>query len=146
MAIEINGKTYRNLQEQVYENTKDIEELSRDVLRQYRHKITLSWEDDGEEPDYKKVYFEWFSSRRDEYTLETFKEDIVGHIHKIEFAKYEDGNNNIPNGAILTKSITIGVDSVNDLQVFSTIYRLYDSLDTEVSTNFTATYLEDNLE
>lgn len=39
MSYEINGKVYRNIQEQVYENTKDINELSK-LLANKQNKLT----------------------------------------------------------------------------------------------------------
>lgn len=62
MAIEIDGKIYRNLQEQVAANTKDIAELKKGdskeltVYKKYTHNISVRFTDNGQtEPSFAVV-------------------------------------------------------------------------------------------
>ena len=150
MAIEINGKIYRNLQEQVAENQKDIEDIKETINCRYKHSITLEWESDGEEPDYKILIFELLDESKTPFTLETLYDKIKSRgsrITRIEFAKYEEGNNYEPYGAFMANTALLYINVQTDkLNASVNFYRLYDSLDAAENVIFEPNGIIDRVE
>lgn len=167
--LKIGNKTYRNLQEQVAKNMEDIDEIKKAMPVPYNeyytkeeiesklseieskilklHRIVLHWEDDGEEPDYKKVYIEYWSTKNDEYTLEEFKAEIANKdFDSYTAIRYEYGNNNNPNSGIITERINIYINGLTGDLIIAVDYRdSDDSFIYENDASFTPTSLIDYL-
>jgi len=160
--LKIRNKTYRNLQEQVAKNMEDIEEIKKAMPIPYNeyynkteidskilklHRIVLDWEDEGEEPDYKKVYIEYWSNKNDEYTLEEFKAAIANKAFDSYTAiRYEYGNNNNPNSGIITERVYISISALTGDLFVSVEYRdNAESFDYKDETSFTPTSITDYL-
>lgn len=148
--ININGKEYRNIQEQVEKNQEDIEDIKETINCRYKHSITLEWEGDGEEPDYKILIFDLLDESKTPFTLETLYNKIKSRgslLTRIEFAKYEEGNNNNPYGAFLTNTALLYINAQTDkLNASVNFYRLYDSLDTDENVIFEPNGIIDRVE
>lgn len=148
--ININGKEYRNIQEQVEKNMDDIQDIKETINCRYKHSITLEWESDGEEPDYKILIFELLDESKTPFTLETLYNKIKARgsrLTRIEFAKYEEGNNNNPYGAFLTNVALLYINAQTDkLNASVNFYRLYDSLDTAENVIFEPNGIIDRVE
>lgn len=166
--LKIGKKTYRNQQEQVAKNMEDIEEIKKAMPIPYNeyynktevynkaevdskilklHRIVIAWHDDGEEPDYKKVYIEYWSTKNDEYTLEEFKAEIANkNFDSYTAIRYEYGNNNNPNSGIITERIYIYISELTGDLIISVDYRdSDDSFVYENDVSFTPTSLIDYL-
>lgn len=146
--ININGKEYRNIQEQVEKNKEDIENIKETINCRYKHSITLEWEGDGEEPDYKILIFDLLDESKTPFTLETLYNKIKSRgLTRIKFAKYEEGNNNNPYGAFLTNTALLYINAQTDkLNASVNFYRLYDSLDTAENVIFEPNGIIDRVE
>lgn len=167
--LKIGNKIYRNLQEQVAKNMEDIEEIKKAMPIPYNeyytkeeidsklseidskilklHRIVLDWEDEGEEPDYKKVYIEYWSTKNEEYTLEEFKAAIANKDFDSNTAiRYEYGNDRQPNSAIITERVYISISALTGDIFVSVDYRdSVDSFDYKNDTSFTPTSITDYL-
>lgn len=137
--LKIGKKIYRNQQEQVAKNMEDIEEIKKAMPIPYNeyynkteidskilklHRIVLSWYDDGEEPDYKIVYIEYWSTKNEEYTLEEFKAAIANkEFDSYTSIRYEYGNDNQPNSAIITNRVYIMISQLTEELTIFAYYR-----------------------
>ena len=102
MAVIIDGKVYRNLQEQVLANTRNIENITKDKSKMaiYVHKI--SWKYMTDTPN---VYLSYLSTKSTPYSSMA---DIFSHKNETslslsEVAEYEEGSAIVkfrPTGAI----------------------------------------------
>lgn len=128
MALIFNNTVYRNLQEQVYENTKDIEEFKPysksnvytkeecdNKFKVYTHHISIGWVDEGEEPDYYNLRFDLIDNNSQAYTLDTLKDLLSTSIY-IYNGYYEEGNDNTPDNARLFQSGIIYLNN-NEIKV-----------------------------
>ncbi len=160
--LKIGNKIYRNLQEQVAKNMEDIEKIKKAMPIPYNeyynktevdskilklHRIVLDWEDEGEEPDYKTVYIEYWSTKNDEYTLEEFKAEIANKaFSSYTSIRYEYGNDRQPNSAIITERVYISVSALTGDLFVSVDYRDgAESFDYKNDASFTPTSITDYL-
>lgn len=148
MAIEINGKIYRNLQEQVAENQKDIERIEKSINLKYKHNVVLRWSEDGEEPDWTEARVEFFDDYSEPYTLTTLYDMLKEKGMKtFYFGKFDEGNHHDSYGAIITNRINVYVNVDDELTVFAYVYRIYEGTSVAESTsNFQPTSVRDVVE
>lgn len=159
--LKVGKKIYRNIQEQVQKNMDDIEGIKKslpypseeyynkdevDAMMKYLHKITLIWDDGGEEPSYKKAFLEIYSTNSEAYTLETLLQ-YVGNDDK-DFntsIQYEYGTGYNPTAATITTDLMLSNIS-NTLSVSGWYWTSEDSFNESHQISFTPIEIEDIIE
>lgn len=117
-----------------------------DAMMKYLHKITLIWDDGGEEPSYKKAFLEIYSTNSEAYTLETLLQ-YVGNTTKKFYTsiQYEYGTDYNPTAATITTEL--GLSNISDsLSVSGWCWTSEDSFAESHEINFTPIEIEDIIE
>ena len=160
--LKIGNKYYRNIQEQVEKNMEDIEAIKKslpypseeyynknevDAMMKYLHKITLTWDDGGEEPSYKKAFLEIYSTNSEAYTLETLLQYVGNETKQFNTSiQYEYGTDNNPTAATIATNLRLYKNISDSLSVSGYYWTSEDSFYELNEISFTPTNIEDTIE
>ena len=160
--LKVGKKIYRNIQEQVQKNMDDIEAIKKslpypseeyynkdevDAMMKYLHKITLIWDDSGEEPSYKKAFLEIYSTNSEEYTLETLLQYVGNDTkHFNTSIQYEYGTDYNPTAATITTNLALYKNISDSLSVSGWYWTSEDSFAESHEISFTPIEIEDIIE
>lgn len=129
--LKIGNKVYRNLQEQVAKNKDDIEDIKNHGgagytagdnitiedgvinaidTKYYKHHITISVVESGEEPEYAKLEFDILSTQSEEFSKYSFFDSFTGNKKLYNYNCYfEKGVNGSSYGPTFVESATLSI-------------------------------------